>query len=177
MRYFLDTEFIEDGKGIDLISIALVSEQGNSFYACNTECNLSKANQWVRDNVLPHLPPASDRAWMSRQQIVEAILQFVGPEPPEFWGYFADYDWVVFCQLFGTMADLPKHFPMYCRDIAQLADFLGNPELPQLAGIEHRALDDALDIKAKYEFLISFQEVQAALNFAQSPASATFPKI
>lgn len=37
---------------------------------------------------------------------------------PEFYGYYADYDWVVF----GTMIDLPKGFPMYCHDLKQTLD-------------------------------------------------------
>jgi hypothetical protein len=40
----------------------------------------------------------------------------------EFYGYYADYDWVLFCSLFGTMMDLPKGFPMYCRDLKQVFD-------------------------------------------------------
>lgn len=43
------------------------------------------------------------------------------PEP-EFYAYYADYDWVVFCSLFGTMMDLPKGFPMYCKDLKQILD-------------------------------------------------------
>lgn len=42
--------------------------------------------------------------------------------PPVFYGYYADYDWVVFCSLFGTMMDLPQGFPMYCRDLKQILD-------------------------------------------------------
>lgn len=41
---------------------------------------------------------------------------------PEFYAYFADYDWVVFCWLFGRMLDLPKNFPYYCRDLKQMLD-------------------------------------------------------
>lgn len=41
---------------------------------------------------------------------------------PEFYAYYADYDWVVFCSLFGTMMDLPKGFPMYCNDLKQTYD-------------------------------------------------------
>lgn len=41
---------------------------------------------------------------------------------PKFYAYYADYDWVVFCQLFGKMIDLPKGFPMYCKDLKQLMD-------------------------------------------------------
>lgn len=41
---------------------------------------------------------------------------------PEFYGYYADYDWVVFCWLFGNMNDLPSGFPMYCKDLKQMLD-------------------------------------------------------
>lgn len=41
---------------------------------------------------------------------------------PQFYGYYADYDWVVFCWLFGRMIDLPKGFPKYCIDLKQLLD-------------------------------------------------------
>jgi hypothetical protein len=40
----------------------------------------------------------------------------------EFYGYYADYDWVVFCWLFGNMIDLPDGFPMYCIDLKQELD-------------------------------------------------------
>lgn len=40
----------------------------------------------------------------------------------EFYAYFANYDWVVFCSLFGRMSDWPKGFPMYCRDLKQTLD-------------------------------------------------------
>lgn len=43
-------------------------------------------------------------------------------EPVEFYGYYADYDWVLFCSLFGRMIDLPKGFPMYCKDLKQMLD-------------------------------------------------------
>lgn len=41
---------------------------------------------------------------------------------PKFYAYYADYDWVAFCWLFGLMIDLPKGFPMYCRDLKQMLD-------------------------------------------------------
>lgn len=57
----------------------------------------------------------------SRKQIAEEIKEFVGKDP-EFYAYYADYDWVVFCWLFGRMIDLPDEFPMYCRDLKQILD-------------------------------------------------------
>jgi hypothetical protein len=41
---------------------------------------------------------------------------------PEFYAYYADYDWVVFAWLFGKMIDLPKGFPMIAFDLKQIFD-------------------------------------------------------
>ena len=44
----------------------------------------------------------------------------------EFYAYFADYDWVVFCWLFGSMMNLPKGFPKCCIDLKQDLDRIAN---------------------------------------------------
>lgn len=49
-------------------------------------------------------------------------LSEIKKDYPEFYAYYADYDWVVFCWLFGKMIDLPKGFPMYCKDLKQMMD-------------------------------------------------------
>lgn len=149
MKYWFDTEFIEDGKTIDLISIGIVSEDGREYYAENLSCDRSRASQWVRDNVIVHLTGDHVR---QRTHIAYDIVSFVG-EKPEFWAYYADYDWVALCQLFGTMMDLPKGWPMYCRDVKQLCDDLGNPELPEQGKGEHHALADAKWTRQAWEFL------------------------
>jgi hypothetical protein len=82
-----------------------------------------------------------------------------GSTPPEFWGYYADYDWVAVAQLFGPMIDLPKGWPMFCRDIRQFAHHLGNPELPNQGKDEHNALDDARWNKAAHEYLVHYAHV------------------
>lgn len=137
MRYFFDTEFIEDGVTIDLISIGIVSEDGREYYA-EFHFDRALASEWVRENVFPHLMDKPRDRYSTRREIVE----FVG-EKPEFWAYYADYDWVALCQLFGTMMDLPAGWPMYCRDVKQLCDDLGNPQLPKQTSTEHHALADA----------------------------------
>ena len=187
-KYFLDTEFIEDGKTIDLISIGLVCEDGRSLYLQNAECEFGKASDWVWRNVFPHLlhfdmrgrracvsrietydsglgrrtfTTCTDNAdnpcpWATRREIRERVLDFCSVEKhgkPEFWGYFADYDWLAFCQLFGTMIELPNGFPMYCRDIKQLADQLGDIRIPKPEVEVHHALADAEWVKEAHEFL------------------------
>ncbi|UQN06777.1 3'-5' exoribonuclease [Deinococcus sp. QL22] len=167
MRYFYDTEFIEDGDTIELISIGVVAEDGRSFYRANYDCNFSRANDWVKQNVLPHLPaqpivltPENRGIWRPHKEIGPELLAFLGytlpekkgwdvPKPvpptekPELWGYYSAYDHVALCQLFGRMIDLPKGMPMYTRDLKQWCDMLGNPQLPKQLKTEHDALADA----------------------------------
>lgn len=164
MRYWLDTEFWERPTSIDLISIGLVAEDQREFYAVNKAMDLRGiscySDDWLWENVLPHLPPMSDDAWKYPAEIRNGLLGFCHPGrygKPEFWGYYADYDWVVFCWLFGAMVDLPLEWPMYCRDIKQWADSLGNPPLPKQAEGEHDALADARHHKAMWEFLRDYE--------------------
>lgn len=46
--------------------------------------------------------------------------QILKHSPMEFIGYYSDYDWVVFCWVFGKMIDLPNGFPYYCTDLKQM---------------------------------------------------------
>ncbi|MCK1445448.1 3'-5' exoribonuclease [Bradyrhizobium sp. 48] len=159
MKIWFDTEFIEDGKTIDLISIGMVSEDGNTFYAENSECDRDRASPWVKENVFPHLRGGSF-LW-NRRDMAEYIVAFAGKKP-EFWAYYADYDWVVLCQLFGTMMELPEGWPMYCRDVKQFCDDLGNPKLPAQASQEHAALADAIWTKEAWQFLTTLAGHRAA---------------
>ena len=154
MRYWFDTEFIEDGKTIDLISIGIVGEDGRSLYWENAECDLSRANEWVVANVFPHLVGSDAQA--SRGDIAMSLIEFAGPKP-EFWAYYGAYDWVVLCQLFGRMIDLPASWPMFVRDVRQLCDARGNPPLPPQSTTEHHALADARWTKEAWEFLQSLR--------------------
>jgi hypothetical protein len=111
MKYFLDTEFMESGPGepIHLISIGIVAESGEEYYGENANAPLEKANEWVKANVVPYLHQNQEWDRYDLDSIRCHIVNLVGDDPaPEFWGYYADYDWVVFCQIFGTMVDLPK---------------------------------------------------------------------
>lgn len=136
MKFWFDTEFIEDGRTIDLISIGIVAEDGRELYVESNEFDTSDASDWVRANVFPHL----NWTGVPKSEIAKQVLEFIGPDKPEFWAYYADYDWVVLCQLFGRMIDLPEGWPMYCRDLKQLA---GDMRLPEQGKGEHHALADA----------------------------------
>jgi hypothetical protein len=101
-----------------------------------------------------------DCPWRSLDMLAADLKAFCDPEQygkPEFWAYYADYDWVVLCQVFGRMIDLPKGWPMFCLDIKQRAWALGS-ELDHLDQIvpqtdEHHALADARWNKAVSDHL------------------------
>ena len=66
MKYFYDTEFLENGRTIELISIGIVAEDGREYYAVNAEVNEDGDEQslgrriarhdWLMENVVVHLP-------------------------------------------------------------------------------------------------------------------------
>jgi hypothetical protein len=137
---------------IQLISIGIVAEDGREYYAISNEYKWSDASKWVQDNVI--IPMYRQEApWFKQQfmdektfhkytnrsrsnkQIAEEIKHFCNPElflhntaepDLQFYAYYGDYDWVLFCSLFGTMMELPKSFPMYCIDLKQEMDRLAN---------------------------------------------------
>lgn len=177
LKYFFDTEFDEDGVTINLISIGLVCEDGREYYAISNEFDPNHCNDWVKQNVLPLLPPIGSTftwltpdaqsfttpLWKSKKAIAFELINFLGLPlgiKPEFYAHFADYDWVVLCQLYGRMVDLPKGMPFYCNDIKQIQEELGNPQMPQQEGCEHDALMDARWNKQIYEFLINLRQNQ-----------------
>ena len=156
MKIFLDTEFYENGRTIELISIGLVREDNVGYYAETTRARMLCAeNEWLSRNVYPHL--IGEKAVKYKTQMQDEIKAFVGPDP-EFWADYASYDWVALCQLFGTMMDLPAGWPMFCNDVQQFAHLLRNPKLPVQTDGMHNALADAKHCKAIYTFLTDFNE-------------------
>ena len=73
-RYFYDTEFIEDGTTIDLVSIGVVDETGREFYAVSTEFDGSRAIPWVKRNVLDKLPPPARAAMQPWADQARALI-------------------------------------------------------------------------------------------------------
>ncbi len=153
LNYYLDTEFIEDGHTIDLISIGIVCDDGREYYAEVDEVPWGKADKWVIKNVRPQLLGSG---WVrTKEQIAADIVELVsqGNGQPAFVGYYSDYDWVVLCRLYGRMIDLPSTWPKFCLDIKQMAEECGNPKLPIQEAGEHHALADARWNQEAYQWL------------------------
>jgi len=161
MQYVIDCEFLQDGsQTIDLVSIGIAAEDGRGYYGESLEFDPAKANQFVRDQVLPKLGPVEQRK--TRATIAQDIIKFIGNDPdPVFFAYYSAYDWVCFIELFGSFGALPQNWPKLCWDIKCLALMAGADDLPPDPADAHNALADAewgrdalAHLKAKYALVV-----------------------
>jgi hypothetical protein len=194
-RYFYDTEFLEDGKTIELISIGIVCEDGREYYAINAEAPWPRIvkHEWLMDNVVPHLPTIrgesvdgipgrwdfdyGDPTFKSRDLISAEIEAFLTGEP-ELWADYAAYEHVVLAQLWGSMIDLPSNVPMHTNDIQTYAALNGIPSHILAASVniarppEHHALADARDVRDRFAYLHELHHV----NGTGLPGTALYRK-
>lgn len=170
MRVCYDTEFLEDGKTIELISIGLVTDDGEEYYAVNHDAPWGRIRKqtWLMKHVVPQLPqPHGDarnympKRWVcdylhpsvkTRSLIAKEVKQFLLDAVNrdehlslKLWADYGAYDHVALCQLFGQMIELPPLVPMYTNDLQQALMHYGvdNGELPRQEIGFHRAIDDA----------------------------------
>ena len=193
-RFYLDTEFMDGtsrsySQYLQLISLGVVDDDGNTFYAINADAQMWRANDWVRENVLPLLPDRSAPLWMMQAEIAARFKAFIGDAIPEFWGDCCAYDYVVITSLLSGMACWPEGWPYYFNDVAALLD------TTKAAGIDlavpnaqpHNALEDARAIRALvhaveellplatslYDPVARSAEIRSAMLFGKFPG-ATF---
>lgn len=118
--------------------------------------------------------------WYWSDGLGELPSNRLADNPVSFYGYYCDFDWVVFAWLFGKMNELPDGFPFYCNDLKQELDNKINYKylysnqvneeardktfewwLKHIEGMkdypkqtnEHNALSDAIFNKQLFEFL------------------------
>jgi len=151
MIYTFDTEFHEHqsphGQVVEPISLGIVSYDQRTLYLEFNDFDIDAAEKhpFLLREVLPKLGPPEKR--VSRAEGAKLLTDFVGTDNhPEFWAYYADYDWVVFCCLFGGMTTLQRGWPMLCMDLKQelLRRSYTSEEIPKQDSHAHHALADAL---------------------------------
>lgn len=161
MRSFFDTEFFEDGKIIELISIGIVRHDGPELLLYNRDADIERASRepWLRDNVVPKLPPRTDARWLSYKDLATRVRDFLVPlnpqEPTDMWAYVGASDWVAFYQLFGRLIDLPEGLPKWFHELKQLMKSAGlkKADLPPVPQGAHDALVDARWNRDVYDFI------------------------
>lgn len=166
MRIFFDTEFDDDGKTIELISIGMVRDDGKTYYAVCSDADWDriKENTWLVENVLPHLPEDSE-SWKPRETIAKEIIKFVGPQP-EFWVGTGAYDWVALMQLcFGPMVAMSPElgWPWCPNDVKTYQRYLDiKVPLGTQNDKPHDALSDAIEIKDRWLILRQIENQRKA---------------
>ena len=122
------------------IFVELAEKDNNSYfdfckYKHTSSPDILKSVANVDKFTYRNLKKLINKYGKTNKQIAEEIKEFVKKDylyknadtttqwkdrgNPEFYAYYADYDWVAFCWLFGKMIDLPNGFPMYCIDLKQ----------------------------------------------------------
>ena len=172
---FLDTEFTGLYQRTSLISLAILADTGEYFYAEFNDYDRAAITPWLQENVLDNLllasgmplPPggtvlqghragiaAGVRGWL------EQLLRKYGPDKFRFWADVPHYDWVLFCELFGGSLTLPDSIDFMAMDLATWlyskdidphtlrAGLAGTPDFGELK--QHNALYDALISKEIY---------------------------
>ncbi len=146
-NYFFDTEFIDD----DFVSIGAVRDDGKTFYAESSEADLTKANSWIKKNVLVWLGDGakigSTALQATKAQIGTKFAEFVGDDPDAhfFTKGGGDIDWKMLGKLFGGLGNMPANFKNGFTDV----DFAwkrkqGSAKKPNHLGRKHHAFDDAV---------------------------------
>lgn len=173
-KIFYDTEFLDDGRMIHLISLAMVPDDGAELYLINRDSPLKliSAHKWLCENVVPSLPlkwtPAKGDyrlEWdedhpdyprvVPRVDMANTVRRYVLHRArPQLWAWFNAHDHVALTQLFGPMSNLPSGFPQRTNDIAQIVEQLDAwGRYPEQSAGKHNALDDARWNKELHEWL------------------------
>ena len=98
------------------------------------------------------------------QQIRDEAHAFLtaGRGKPELWAWVGAYDHVVFAQLWGDMAGLPKDLPRYTRELKQYWQLAGRPRLPKVPDGNHDALVDARHNLRKFRVCMEALPIDAS---------------
>jgi hypothetical protein len=165
MDYFMNTEYIDTERVIELISLGIVAADGREFYAISTEFDAPLGNEFVQHTVLPLLEPRGHPAWMSRACMKMELVEFIGTDIPRFWCWGSTpWDWMAMAQLFPVAERVPDGWRYTAYDVSMLAENAGlrlNPvdsALPALPADVHHALADARWVREVYASLTSGQQ-------------------
>lgn len=168
-KLFFDFEFTGLYQNCQAISLGIISDDGNAFYAEFTDFNKSECNQWVQENVLPNL-----HFQLSNNNIVVANIPSVKMELNgdtefirarlkewidqfdivEFYGDVLAYDWVLLCNLFGTLPQNVKYIPFDISTIMKMKGIDSDVNREEFSGVvshmKHNALVDAIVTRECY---------------------------
>jgi hypothetical protein len=182
-KVFFDTEFTGLHHKTTLISIGLVTETGETFYAELTDYDKNQIDEWLQENVINNLTLDYLKSKVENSGVTEfdnKNVRFVGTIPHlrvelekwlekfdevEIWSDCLSYDWVLFCSIFSNAFNIPKNVYYIPFDICTLFKSKGiDPDINRekygygevyAEMKKHNALWDAQVIKMCYDKLSS----------------------
>ena len=134
MRVFIDGEW--NSYGGDLISLALVAEDGRSFYGV---LGCDKPDPWVAENVMPKL----GKPWITLEILQEQLEIFLRQFEFDSVHIIADWpeDIMWFCKVLVTGPGTRLNTPPLTMEVLRVDTVSKNP---------HNALADAMALRDWY---------------------------
>lgn len=139
-RYFIDTEFTDFDR-CELISVAVVGENGCEFYGERTDYDASLCSDFVRAVVLPQLGRFEGRA-MPLVELRAALREWIADIPREGSPVLC-YDYETDLHLFRFLLNGPLPRGWRLQNIARQRDRDRRAAWFAQHGGEHHALHDA----------------------------------
>ena len=135
-RIFFDTEFTGLHKGTTLISIGLITDEGERFYAELTDFDESQCDNWIQQNVLDDLILTGNETLAktlgedkmttvvlgNKNEVRAELLKWLDDfsDDIQFVSDVCHYDMVLLCDLIAeTSILLPSYINPFCHDITQ----------------------------------------------------------
>lgn len=138
LKIFFGTEFTGLHKNTTLISIGLIAESGQTFYAELNDYDKSQVDDWIQKNVINNLlmsdpKPGEDEYYTATRsegnEIGNSLFKDYSCQvrcnmgvlrtdltqwlsqfgDVEIWGDCLSYDWVLFNEIFGHAFNIPKN--------------------------------------------------------------------
>ena len=163
MLVFLDTEFTEFQRP-DLISIALVAEDGREFYAERTDYHRDACSDFVRETVLPLLGRVPGAA-CSRTELTERLHEWFDhlPEPATIiYDFEGDWQLLAWAILGRTYRCPPVNFgePLHLGNSSITHPIFERAQnnIYSQDWLPHHALADARALMAGYRAWRTFME-------------------
>lgn len=140
MKLFFDTEFTGLYKDTELISIGLITETGENFYAEIIDYDKSKLDSWLRTNVINNLLLKNESENYTnilnnniyikgtKKHVKESLLIWLNKFRIVEWvSDVSSYDFVLLIDLLaGSALDMPDKLGSVCYDINQdIAKYYG----------------------------------------------------
>ena len=167
-KLFFDTEFTGLVKDTTLISIGIITENDDVFYAEFTDYNKDLVDEWIQENVidkliLPKKEGVYENGIVGDKNFISSELKKWLSDKGEvvFWSDCLSYDWVLLNDLFGGALSKPDNVYYIPMDICTLfAEKNIDPDISREEFSEyenkdekHNALFDAKIIKMCFDKL------------------------